>query len=124
MTTAIVLRTLSFPAPAKCLTMNQRLHWAAKNRLTQAWRSATAWHALAHFPRSGGHLPPCIVDIALPVKDNRRRDPSGWHLTAKACVDGLVDAGWWPDDNSDWLTVSEPVLVVGGDLVTITVRAR
>lgn len=117
-----VLRTFSFPLPATPLTMNQRLHWRPRNALTVAWRGDTAWHAIAKCERTA--LPPCTVDIAIPVRGAKRRDPHNWTPTCKAVVDGLVDARWWPDDNSTWVTVLEPTLVVGGDVVTVTARER
>lgn len=54
--------------------------------------------------------PPSRVTVTLPVSGNRKRDPHNWTPTVKAIVDGLVDAGVWPDDNSDWVTTNEPVL--------------
>jgi len=40
----------------------------------------------------------------------------------KAIVDGLVDAGCWPDDTAEFVEIRQPVLVVGGDgLVRIAV---
>jgi crossover junction endodeoxyribonuclease RusA len=117
------LRTLSFPAPADMITLNDRLHRMKEAALIVAWREAVGWQALAKFRRTH-HLPPSIVDVALPVKGKRRRDPHNWTPTAKAALDGLVDAGWWPDDNSDWVTLLEPTLVLNGDVVTVTVWAR
>lgn len=124
MTVSVVLRTLTFPAPARLLNLNDRMHWAAKGRLVKEWRNATAWRALEMFPRASSEpLPPSIIDIALPVRVRRRIDPSNLSMTSKCIVDGLVDAGWWSDDSSEFVTVLEPSIVVGGP-VTITARAR
>lgn len=128
MTVSVVLRTLSFPAPAKLLSLNDRMHWAPKGKLTKTWREATYWHCVDLYAHTRfvviQKLEPAIIDIALPVRTAHKRDPHNFMPTVKAIVDGLVDAGWWPDDNSDWISVMEPVLVVGGSLVTITARAR
>ena len=117
---------IEFPPPAKCLTMNQRLHWAAKAKLSRAWRDA-ARHAAFDRPEleaefDDGHLPPSIVTVHLPVKGNRRRDPHNWFPTIKPIVDGLVDAGLWPDDTPEWVRCMEPVLVVNGDTVTVELK--
>ena len=41
----------------------------------------------------------------------------------KAIVDGMVDAGCWPDDTAEWVEIRQPVLVVGGDgLVTVRIN--
>jgi hypothetical protein len=117
-------RTFSFPPPAPMLNENDRLHWAKRASHVSTWRSTTAWYALAAFPRADNPLPPCTIDIAIPVRDRRRRDPANWTPTAKACVDGLVDAGWWTDDSSEYVTVLEPTLVVDSMVVTITARER
>lgn len=118
-----VLRTLSFPAPAALINMNGRMHWSKLGTLVAAWRGAAAWHSLRHYKHTDG-LPAAIVDVALPVKGNRRRDPMNMVPTVKAIVDGLVDAGWWADDSAAYVRVLEPTLVVGGTLVTVTARAR
>ena len=46
-----------------------------------------------------------------------RSDPSNWTPTTKACVDGLVDAGVWPDDDQKWVWTSEPTFTQGGQVV-------
>lgn len=123
MTATATSRTFSFPPPAKVLTENQRLHWAERARRVKAWRTDTAWYAIHHHGRT--LLGPSTVDIAIPVAPRDiRRDPANWIPTCKAAIDGLVDAGWFEDDSSEYVTVLEPTLVVGGDLVTVTVRAR
>lgn len=116
-------RSFTFTAPARALTENQRLHWAQRARLVRAWRTTTAWQALSAYGRLDP-MSPSTVDIAIPVRTAHKRDPHNWTPTCKAIVDGLVDAGWWPDDNSDWVTVLEPVLVVGAPHVTVTARPR
>ena len=73
-----------------------------------------AWAALAARP---GAQPPSIVEVSLPVRDNRRRDPHNYYPTVKAIVDGLVDAGLWPDDTPEFVRTVEPVLHRAADVV-------
>jgi hypothetical protein len=125
------LRTLSFPPPGLLLSMNDRGSWRKREPARRLWQDAVYWHAV-----KGGRLPtitvPVIVDVALPVKGKRRRDPANFASTVKVVVDALclpkgnrkVGAGWFVDDDSEWMTLLEPTLVIDGDLVTVTVWAR
>jgi crossover junction endodeoxyribonuclease RusA len=49
-----------------------------------------------------------MVRVTFPVHDARRRDPHNLAPTVKAIVDGLVDAGVWPDDTDTWVIVLDP----------------
>jgi hypothetical protein len=111
----------SFEAPGKLLNMNDRQHWAAKARLVKAWRDAAYWAAVEQMGRTPAlrRRPPSIVTLAIPVKGNRRRDPGNWFATVKPCVDGLVDAGVWEDDDMAHVALAQPVLVSGGALIEI-----
>lgn len=54
------------------------------------------------------------------VKGGRRRDPGNWAPSAKAVIDGFVDAGVLPDDNSERLLGPDPRIgepVPGSQLV-------
>lgn len=112
---------IAFPPPAQALTMNQRLHWAQRSKISRAWRDAAGQAAMRWVRTEGVTFPgPSIVTVALPVVGNRRRDPHNWFPTVKPIIDGLVDAGVWPDDTPAWVRCLEPDLVVGGELVTVT----
>lgn len=111
---------IEFEPPAKLISMNDRLHWAAKARLTASWRQAAFYAAR---DAQLGSLPPSTVTVGLPVRDSRRRDPHNYFATVKPIVDGLVDAGLWPDDNSEWVTVTEPVLMKGW-FVLVNIKPR
>lgn len=77
------------------LTSNQRLHPMVKAKKTKALRE------LARVEAEGLRgLQPCRVIAWLAFPDRRRRDPNNWWPTVKALMDGLVDAGVWPDDDS------------------------
>jgi len=79
------------------ITSNQRLFWRVRSDRTKAWRSL----ACARAKEMG--LPPmeqARIVAEFRFSDKRRRDPANWYPTVKACVDGLVDAGMFPDDNA------------------------
>ena len=117
------LTVIQFDAPAVNMNMNDRMHWRPKNRLTQAWRNAARDAAinLDPSPAKRAH-PPCLVEISLPVRARRPRDPSNLFPTLKACVDGLVDAGLFADDNSDWVHTTEPAVHVDREFRTVTIH--
>lgn len=92
---------IELPAGMVLINANDRLHWAAKMRLTKTIRDAA--HVItrqAKVPR----LERARIDfIVHPGPKMRRRDPGNWSLSAKAAVDGVVDAGVLADDSSEFL---------------------
>lgn len=114
---------IEFPAPAPLLNMNQRSHWRTQRANARAWRSATTIYAREQLPR-GVQLSPSIVSIELPVLGARRRDPHNYFPTVKPIVDGLVDAGLWPDDTPEWVTTVEPTLQPYTSRAVIVVNGR
>lgn len=78
------------------MNANDRQHWRQKRALTAGIRQATAFSArnqgIPHLDRAH------IVAEYLPP-DRRRRDPANWAPSAKAAVDGLVDAAVFDDDD-------------------------
>ena len=98
---------IEFVRPAPLMNMNDRTHWRTYSRNARAWRAAARTAATDLDLHS---LPPSIVTIELPVLGNRRRDPHNLFPTIKHAVDGLVDAGLWPDDTPEWVTTTEPRL--------------
>ena len=93
----MVIAELSVPAPAKFMNSNDRPHPQAKAKLTRAWRAAgLAAARMGEAP----DLPKPVRIIAYVYKPiNNRYDPGNFYPTAKACVDGAVDAEWLPDDD-------------------------
>jgi crossover junction endodeoxyribonuclease RusA len=113
-----------FRAPDERLTMNKRYHWAVRARLTRMWRicghgAAASWRHPCGTDPHPIPLPPCLVRVTFGVPDNRRRDPHNTAPTVKAIVDGMVDAGLWPDDTPDQVTILDPVFVKGGPMVLV-----
>lgn len=100
------LTSITFQRPTQALlSMNDRKHWRYLASDVKAWRTAAWACALDHGPQ-----PASMIVITLDVPDARRRDPANYFATVKPIVDGLVDAGWWPDDTPEYVTTCEPVL--------------
>lgn len=78
------------------ISANDRAHWGRRHRLTREWRTAAAWTCRQARP---GRLDRARIVATALVRDNRRRDSSNLAVTAKAVVDGLVDAGLLADDD-------------------------
>ena len=67
-------------------------------------------------------MKPSLVTVALPFARAGTRDPMNYVGTVvKALIDGMVDAGCWPDDTAEWVEVRQPVLEVGGTEVVIKI---
>ena len=78
------------------INANQRLFWRVRSVRTKEWRSETAKRAIdMHVPR----MQAAYILAELRFSTNARRDAANWAPTAKACVDGLVDAGVFEDDS-------------------------
>lgn len=92
--------TVELPAGIPLLTANQRPHWRARARLTKTIREAAYWSAKASKVPS---LVCAHITVDYRPVDRRRRDPGNWAPSAKAAVDGLVDAGILPDDDAHHL---------------------
>lgn len=117
--------TLTFPQPAPRLSMNDRTHWRKKAAATKAWREfARSWAHKAGWPCCKATHVPCFVRVTFPVKDNRRRDADNPAPTVKAIVDGLVDAGVWPDDTPEWVETLGSRFAKGADVVTVELIPR
>lgn len=96
---------IAVPRPDDWINANnrRRMHWTVDRRLTATWRTRAAWAARqAKLPALGPSL--VIAELRMHARRRSRVDPANYGLTAKPCVDGLVDAGIWPDDSSDWVT--------------------
>lgn len=103
--------TLTIPAPMTItrtgkqtpvwLTANQRLKWRVKAARVRTWRNLAMITARnAHIPR----LDHAQVTAHVHRHQGGRFDPSNWADTAKAALDGLVDAGILPDDDHTHVT--------------------
>ena len=91
-------------APAPWVTANQRGSWRASAPHIAAWRAKAAWAAkAARLPLIEGH-----VHVTAFVQRSHRRggrwDPANWAPTAKAAIDGIVQAGVLADDSTKYVT--------------------
>lgn len=101
--TADGVERMTFPVPAELISANKRYHWAVKARLTRKWRGIGYQLARSFTPQTRAH-----VKVEFDWPDKRRRDPANYHPTLKALVDGMVDAGFLPDDNDRYLDGPDP----------------
>lgn len=90
------MSTLHFDIPdAWWLSANDRRHWADKAKRTRALRELGQIMARNLGPRGITHV---AAFIGYPRAG--RADPANAAPTVKALIDGMVDAGVWPDDDS------------------------
>ena len=107
-----------FTLPDRIWSTNdeRNMHFSQRHELVKAWKGATRMNYLAY--RNKREIPPRlapgIVQLAIPVRDRRKRDPHNYCGTVlKAVIDGLVLAEVWPDDTPEYVGHREPVLYVG-----------
>lgn len=92
--------TVALPAGMQLINANKPMHWHTKAKLIKEVRATTAILArAAKLPR----LQRASVVVEYRPPDKRRRDVHNLYPTAKAAIDGLVDAGVLPDDNDHHL---------------------
>lgn len=77
------------------LSANDRLHWAPKAQRTRELRALGTIHGRIVGPLGVSHV---AAFIGYPR--NGKADPANSAPTIKALIDGFVDAGVWPDDDS------------------------
>lgn len=101
--------TVELPPGLPLLNANGRMHWRIRHERTKAIRTA-AWAAArqANVPR----LERAQVICEYRPPDRRRRDVHNLFGSAKAAVDGLVDARVLPDDSDEHLV--GPDMRIGG----------
>jgi crossover junction endodeoxyribonuclease RusA len=79
------------------LSANDRMHWAPKSKRTKALREL-AYARATDEPVGAFDIAHIAAFIGYPR--NGRADPANAAPTVKALIDGLVDAGVFPDDDS------------------------
>lgn len=95
---------VAFPAPGKALSANDRPHKMQRAASVKSWRETTGVFA----SRVAWDGSPAYVTILAP---SGVRDPMNLAPTAKAMIDGLVDGGWWPDDDAELVHVMQPIVL-------------
>lgn len=78
---------------------NAHDHWRNRQQHSKHVRTRVAWLAKAKMPAVPFDNGPVHVRFTLLAPDRRRRDPDGLATACKPVLDGLVDAGWMPDDS-------------------------
>jgi hypothetical protein len=100
--------TITLPTGMDLINANRPLHFRVKAARARAIREA------AYVIARSQKIPPMEHAHAFylihPTKLDRRRDPANWAPSAKAAVDGIVDAGVLRDDNSRLLLGPDPRL--------------
>ena len=91
------------------LTVNKAysLFSLERAKIVKSWRDQAALlgqSQLAKWKRLNGSAPVPVEVIATPVTPGACRQDTGAIMpTVKAIIDGLTDAGFWPDDTSRWV---------------------
>ncbi|PRB78268.1 hypothetical protein CQ012_02445 [Arthrobacter sp. MYb214] len=93
--------TLEIPKLADWLNLNQKEHWAPRNKRAQAWRHGA--HIMARQAKLPKGLQRVQVDAYVWKKTRVRYDPHNLMPTLKPVIDGLVDCGLLVDDSSEYL---------------------
>jgi hypothetical protein len=76
-------------------------HWSVTAKLTAKWREAFRLLALE---AGVADLGPTVVTVTPYLRDRRgRQDTGACFPAAKAAVDGICDAGAWPDDTAAYV---------------------
>lgn len=91
----------------KPLSMNDRMHYMAKARITRAIRRHVTASARAERIPAFPHI---HVRLEYTPRQKRRRDTDSLWLTGKPAIDALVDARVVPDDTSEFVTRHEPLI--------------
>lgn len=120
----IVLR---FPVPGEPWSENKRPGSRgaaiADSRKRALWRDVTTAYA-QQVPAITAGLEPSMVHVAIPCATRRGRDPHNYTGTVvKSIIDGLKNAGAWPDDGPEYVTVLDPSLVISNEVV-VEIRPR
>ena len=91
------MTTLTITIPKSLwLTSNQRLHWAPKAERTRMLRAIGKSEAVKAGLKDLG---PTHVAAFIGYLTGGRADPANSAPTIKALIDGITDAGAWPDDD-------------------------
>lgn len=93
--------TFEIPKLADWLNLNQKEHWAPRNKRVQAWRHGA--HIYARQAKLPKGLSSVRIDVYVWKKTKVRYDPHNLMPTLKPVIDGLVDYGLLVDDSSEYL---------------------
>jgi hypothetical protein len=96
-------------------------HWSVNSERTKQWRTAFRILAAEAGLRD---LPPCRVTVTPYLHRGPVQDVGACAPAAKAAIDGLRDAGCWPDDTPCWVVelVFRAPVRGAGDALEVTVE--
>lgn len=98
---------LALPAGYDLLSANDRHHWRAKAKIVAQIREDAASLARSqHLPR----FERVRVTAVLHPRDKRHQDSDNVQPTVKACIDGIVAAGFLPGDDDRYVLSTTYVL--------------
>ena len=108
---------LTFTAPTRPLSENEsrRLHWAARKRRLDDWKTLTAvaWRKADPEDKKTLEGSKIVVKVSLPFSRKARRDAHNYIGTnIKAIIDSLISEGMAKDDTDEFIEVLEPSLIV------------
>ncbi len=111
--------SFEMPLPSTPWSTNdeRKMHHMVRHGFVKAWKAATKMMYRSACNKAGRKYAcdPAIVRVTIPFRKGRRRDPHNYCGTVlKAVVDGLVEAGAWPDDTPEFVDHLQPVLSKGG----------
>lgn len=98
----------------------RQLHRFALATIHRTWREAGTQAARIAKLRD---LPPCAVTFQARYPSGNLPDTGAIAPTGKCIIDGLVDAGVWPDDKAEWVTEERylpPIKAPGQPAVIVT----
>lgn len=105
---SIITAVLELPWTKPPMSMNDRMHWAQKAKLTKRIRAEAGILACRNrLPTGLAHV---TVALVYRPRDRRRRDTDNLMPVLKALCDGLVDHGLVTDDTPQWMTKHMPRL--------------
>lgn len=116
----------SLPERAKSINELKGRHWTVTFKAMQSWRDAVGWAWKLSPASERAELAGKKVRVRMTIPfdcserqwTGKKRDPHNYVDTVvKATVDQLVKQGAFPDDSHEYVTVDEPVLVRGKEVV-------
>jgi len=117
------------PVPPRSVNKIGRQNYWVQHNNSKPWRHTTelvcrSWKH-SHTDAWRRHVRiPARVQTIIGVNASRRRDPANFMPTVvKPIVDGLVDAGLWPDDTPDWVRESLPTFAIA-DRTLVLIHPR
>lgn len=111
---------IELPPRTVLLNANQTIHFRKRAEIVKALRHTG--FAMARHYKVPAMERAHVFYVIHPDTVGRRRDSGNWSPSAKAVIDGMVDAGVLPDDNHERLLGPDPRMgapVPGSQLVLV-----